>query len=263
MFLIELFKYPENVNILKMNLGLLQKLGFLTQFSSDTKLYKRILYKMLELFIILLSGYFVLGNCIEFYISMNDFKTIVICVIYILTHTKNVIKFTTFMLYREHFLKLIFLVEDNHFIQAIQHTKREISLVKSYKDLGIKIAQYLWIIHLFTGISTILNIEKPKVDLSSNSTSTEVRRVSVFRLWQPVKGIESPYFEFVTIYEFTTLLNYFAVMTIMNATVVALIIHITGQFSLLAECILSSANHMFEKVEKKSTKELTTSDLSK
>ena len=253
MFLYDLFKNPEKANILTLNLKVLQKFGVLTQNSNDKKLCTRIVEKFVESFLLIMMVYCFGAVFVELYITSSDFESIAMCATFVLTYTKNLARHGSLTVHRKNFLKLIFSIQENRFIKAIKHTNNEYSLVKSYANLAIKIARYVWIVFLFTAISLICNLQKPNVELSLNSTVAEARRVSVFKIWLPFKGTESPYFELITFFEYTLLISYFFFVTVINTTIVALIISVAGQFSLLAECILTTNDH-FKKDD--TTKEL-------
>jgi hypothetical protein len=80
----------------------------------------------------------------------------------------------------------------------------------------------------------------PRPNLEIITVSEElnnVRRESSIHMWIPFKAIESPYFEIAVVYECVTMTVYFAFVTIVNITLLGLIIHMTALFALLADTI--------------------------
>jgi hypothetical protein len=109
-------------------------------------------------------------------------------------------------------------------------------------QLARRLSKYVWISYVLTTSSIYFNVPpRPKLDAESNSTisgeQTSIRRESVMKEWMPFEAVEKPYFELVTAYELLAMTVYFACVTVMNITFLALIIYTTAQFAVLANAL--------------------------
>jgi hypothetical protein len=161
--------------------------------------------------------------------------------IFLIAHVKNVMKLGTMIVYRTKFISLVNSLEQNYFVHHGPHTKIELSLLGSYMHLTRRLAKYVWISYALTTSSIYFNTPpRPKLVESNSTVSGEqlpIRRDSGMKEWLPFQAVETPYYELITAYELLAMTIYFACVTVMNITFLALIIYTTAQFAVLANAL--------------------------
>ncbi|PSN55723.1 Odorant receptor 57a [Blattella germanica] len=252
MYFIKLFRSPEKVNVLQMNLGFLRIFGVLAQQSVNTSRLRVLIDYLLKWAMAVLILFFLFGTTVRLSFVLDDFSKTADTLLFVITHVKSTVKISSLIAFREKFLNLITSIEENTYIKGINPLKREISCVDGYKKLARKICQFTWVT-FFLSVSTWFTKlpQKPDLDLLANSTLGEYRRESFFNLWLPVKGAESPYFELFNIFEYLAIGAVYLFVTLMNSSIIVLIIHKTAQFALLAETIENTNIHADEQNQMK------------
>jgi hypothetical protein len=189
---------------------------------------------------------------IEMYILRDRPQDVGDGFIFLIAHIKNVVKLGTMIVYRTRFVSLLNSLERNYFVNQGPHTNTELSLLGSYMHLTKRLAKYVWISYALTTSSIYFNTPpRPKLDVQSNSTISgeqiAIRRQSVMKEWLPFHAIVTPYYELVTAYELLAMTVYFACVTVMNITFLALIIYTTAQFAVLANALQQVRTNVAEK----------------
>jgi hypothetical protein len=236
---LELPEDLRKLNVLSFNLKMLRFFGILIDYSRISTRWEAPLYLLLQSVIIFLHAQHVIGTMIEMYMLRDRPQDVGDGFIFLIAHVKNVMKLGTMIIYRTKFISLINSLDRNYFVHQRPHTNTELSLLRSYMYLTRRLAKYVWISYVLSTSSIYFNTPaRPKFDVESNSTVpgeyVAPRRASGMKEWLPFKGTETPYFELVTTYELLTMTVYFACVTVMNITFLALIIYATAQFAVLA-----------------------------
>jgi hypothetical protein len=226
-------------NILELNLEIFKYYGILLDDSVDKTRWERLADMLRRLLIVSVVAQHSLGTAVELYLSMGNLQKAGDCLIFLISHVKNVVKLGTLIVYRKQLLRLHSRLEKNYYIQGITPTNSEKLLVQNYMNLSRKIAKYVWISFFLTQASLIVNMPpRPNIEIITDPEELKnIRRDSSIHMWIPFKAIESPYFEIAVVYECVTMTVYFAFVTTVNITLVGLTIHITALFALLADTI--------------------------
>lgn len=235
----KLFENIRRENILQLNLQILKYYGFLLDDFVDTSRWGRLIGMFKRLLLVSVVAQHTLGTVVQLYLSLGNIEKAGDCVIFLLSHVKNVVKLGTLIIYRKNILCLLSRIEGSYYVQGITPTDSQKLLVQNYMNLSRKIAKYVWISFVLTQASLVVNMP-PRPNLEIITVSEElnnVRRESSIHMWIPFKAIESPYFEIAVVYECVTMTVYFAFVTIVNITLLGLIIHMTALFALLADTI--------------------------
>lgn len=232
----------RKLNVLRFNLKLLRLFGILIDYSRLSTQWEKSLYIILQCIIVFLHAQHSICTMIEMYILRDRPQDVGDGFIFLIAHMKNVMKLGTMIVYRTKFISLVNSLERNYFVHQGPHTNTELSLLGSYMHLTKSLAKYVWISYALTASSIYFNIPpRPKLDVESNSTISgeqiAIRRESVMKEWMPFQAIETPYYELVTAYELLAMTIYFACVTVMNITFLALIIYTTAQFAVLANAL--------------------------
>jgi hypothetical protein len=230
-------------NILEINLKIFKYYGILLDDSVDKTPWEKATDMIKQLLTVSLIAQYFLGTSVELYLSMDNIQRAGDCFIFLISHLKNAVKLGTLIIHRKRILRLLSKIENNYYIQGITPTNAERSLVKKYVNLSKRIAKYVWISFFITQVSLAANMPlRPKLELITDPVEIKnIRRDSVIKMWFPFRAIESPYFELTAVYECITMSIYFAFTTTMNITLVGLIVHVTGQFAVLADMIQNGA----------------------
>jgi 7tm Odorant receptor. len=239
MFFQKIFEKIRSNNILELNLQIFKYYGILLDDSVDKRRRDSLFDTFRRLLLVSVVAQHSLGTAVELYLSVGNIEKAADCLIFLISHVKNVVKLGTFIIYRRQILRLLSRIEDNYYVQGITPTDSQKLLVQNYMILSRKIAKYVWISFVLTQASLIVNMPpRPNLEIITDPVELKnVRRESSIHMWMPFKAIESPYFEIAVVYECVTMTIYFAFVTTVNITLLGAIIHMTALFALLADTI--------------------------
>lgn len=240
----QLFEEIRRNNILELNLQIFKYYGFLLDDSVDTTRWNRLIGMFRRLLLVSVVAQHSLGTAVQLYLSLGNIEKAGDCLIFLLSHVKNVVKLGTLIIYRTKILCLLSRIGGNYYVQGITPTDSQKILVQNYMNLSKKIAKYVWISFVLTQASLIVNMPpRPNLEIIIDPEELKnVRRESSIHMWIPFKAIESPYYEIAVVYECVTMTIYFAFVTTVNITLLGLIIHMTALFALLADTIEKGVN---------------------
>jgi hypothetical protein len=235
----KLFEKIKRKNILELNLKIFKYYGILLDDSVDRTHWEKLKYTLRRLLLVSVVVLHSLGTAVELYLSVDDIEKAGNCLIFLISHVKNVVKLGTLITYRKQILSLISEIEENCYVKGITPTNSQKLLIQNYMNLSKTIAKYVWISFALTQASLIVNMPpRPNLEMVTDPEELKhIRRDSSIKMWIPFKAIESPYFEMAVIYECVTMTIYFAFVTTVNVTLVGLIIHMTALFAILADTI--------------------------
>ena len=235
----KLFEKIRRNNILELNLQIFKYYGFLLDDSVDTTRWDRLTGTFRRLLLVFVVAQHSLGTAVQLYLSLGNIEKTGDCLIFLISHVKNVVKLGTLIIYRKKMLCLLSRTEGNYYVQGITPTDSQKLLVQNYTNLTRKIAKYVWISFVLTQASLIVNMPpRPNLEIITDPEELKnVRRESSIHMWIPFKAIESPYYEIAVVYECVTMTVYFAFVTAVSITILGLIIHMTALFALLADTI--------------------------
>jgi hypothetical protein len=213
--------------------------GFLLDESGDKTWWERSIDMFRQLLLLSVVAQHSLGTAVDLYFSTDNIEKAGDCVIFLISHVKNIVKLATLIIYRKQILRLHSRIERNCYVQGITPTKSQKLLVENNMNLLRKISKYVWISFVLTQASLIVNMPpRPNLEIIADPEELKnIRRDSSIHMWIPFKAIESPYFEIAVIYECVAMTVYFAFVTTVNVTLVGFIVHITAVFALLADTI--------------------------
>jgi hypothetical protein len=233
-------------DVLKLNLKIFKYYGILMDSAVDRTWWQRVTDMLKQILTVSLVTQYFLGTSVELYLSMGNLQRAGDCFIFLISHLKNAVKLGTLIVYRKKIVYLISKIENSYYVQGITPTNAERSLVQNYMNLSKRIAKYVWISFFVTQVSLIVNMPpRPNLDLITDPDELKnIRRDSVLKMWFPFKAIQSPYFEVTAVYEYISMTIYFAFVTTINITLIALIIHVTAEFALLADTIKNGATRV-------------------
>lgn len=235
----KLFESFRRNNILELNLQILKYYGILIDDFVDTTQWDRLIGMFRRLLLVSVVAQHTLGTAVQLYMSLGNIEKAGDCLIFLISHVKNVVKLATLIIYRKKILCLLSRIEGNYYVQGITHTDSQKLLLQNYINLSRKIAKYVWISFVLTQASLIVNMPpRPNLEIITDPEELKnVRRESSIHMWIPFRAIQSPYFEIALVYECVTMTLYFAFVTTVNITLLGLIIHMTALFALLADTI--------------------------
>ncbi|KAJ4430664.1 hypothetical protein ANN_19254 [Periplaneta americana] len=209
---------------------------------------------LLQGFMMFLHFQHTAGPSMELYLSLDeeDLQYTGDCFIFVIAHLKDFFKLLPLLVSPKKFEQLFYTI-DNYFIRGIEPTESDRKLVETYMNRSRKISQHLWIAYWTVQFTFFANTPpKPDIQEFYNLTQTEnvknMRRRSAIKNWFPFQALEFPYYELLAVYENVTMVIYFVFTTLMNTTILVLIIQATAQFALLAETLKTASHRVAEKL---------------